>query len=130
MQNASLLTEWRLRRPRSGLADLWGIDAPSSEPVQRLAGKGRVAYLPRLAYSIEPPAPSLNYRFANEHWKLPKNYSELARDRLTLSVQAPLSVAAELVEQKSSGNWLLHLVNFDYTRPVDNVVIKLRLPEG
>ena len=136
-ENAALLTEWRLRRPRFGLADLFGIDAPSSQPLQRLAGKGRVVYLPRIAYSTEPPPPNLNYRFTNEHWKLPKNYPELlaavkwaAGDQLTLSVQAPLSVAAELVEQESSGNWLLHLVNFDYTRPVDNVSVKLRLPEG
>jgi len=136
-ENASLLSEWRLRRPKFGLADLFGIDTPSSKPVQRQVGKGRVFYLPRIAYSTEPPVPSLNYRFTNEHWKLPKNYPELlaavkwaAGDRLTLSVQAPLSVAAELVEQRSSGNWILHLVNFDFARPVVNIPVHLRLPEG
>ena len=79
----------------------------------------------------------MNYNFANEHWKLPKNYPELisavtwaAGGRLTASVQAPLSVAAELVEQKSSKNWILHLVNFDFARPVDSVAVSLRLPKG
>jgi hypothetical protein len=136
-EDASLLTEWRLRRPKFGLADLFGIEAPSSAPVKRLAGKGRVVYLPSIVRATEPPSPSLTYRFSNEHWKLPRNSPELvaavnwaADDRLTLTVQAPLSVAAELVEQKSSGNWLLHLVNFDFTRPVDNVIVNLRLPEG
>ena len=136
-EDASLLNEWRLRRPKFGLADLFGIDAPSPTPVQRLVGEGHVVYLPRIAGSTEPPVPSLNYNFANEHWKLPMNYPELiaavkwaAGDRLTVSVQAPLSVAAELVEQRNSGNWILHLVNFDFTRPVDNIAVRLRLPKG
>ena len=136
-ENASLLNEWRLRRPKFGLKDLFGIDAPSPTPVQRLVGEGRVVYLPRIERSTEPPALSMNYNFPNEHWKLPKNYPELiaavrwaAGERLTVSVQAPLSVAVELVEQRSSGVWILHMVNFDFTRPLDNLAVKLRLPKG
>ncbi len=136
-EDASLFNEWRLRRPKFGLADLFGIEAPSTGLVQRRAGAGRVVYIARIEYSAEPPAPSMNYNFSNEHWKLPKNSPELiaavnwaAGDKLTVSVQAPLSVAAELVEQKSSGNWILHLVNFDFSRPVANIDVKLRLPEG
>ncbi len=136
-ENASLLNEWRLRRPKFGLADLFGIDVPSPSPVQRQVGQGRVVYLPLIAYSSEPPVPGLNYNFANEYWKLPKNYPELvaavrwaARDRLTASVQAPTSVTAQLVEQRSSGNWLLHLVNFDFSRPVDNIAVNMSLPGG
>jgi len=36
----------------------------------------------------------------------------------------------ELVEQRSSGVWILHMVNFDFTRPLDNLAVKLRLPKG
>ncbi len=136
-ENTSLLNEWRLRRPKFGLADLFGFDTPSPAPAQRLVGEGRVVYLPRIECSTEPPVPSMNYNFTNHHWKLPKNYPELiaairwaARGRLTVSVQAPLSIAAELVEQRSSGNWILHLINFDFTKPVDNVAVNLRLPKG
>jgi hypothetical protein len=136
-ENSSLLNEWRLRRPRFGLAELFGIDAPSATPVQRPVGEGRVVYLPLIARAAEPPPATMNYNFANEYWKLPTNHPELiaavtwaAKERLTVSVQAPLSVAAELVEQRSSGNWILHLVNFDFTRPVKDIAVTLRLPEG
>jgi hypothetical protein len=136
-ENTSLFDGWRLRRPKFGFADLFGFDVPSAAPVRRQVGKGRVAYLPRIEHSAEPPVPSLNYNFANEYWKLPKNYPELiaavqwaAGGKLSVSVQAPPSVAAELVEQKSSGNWILHLVNFDFNRAVDNIAVNLSLPEG
>jgi hypothetical protein len=136
-EDTSLLSEWRLRRPKLGLSDLFGFDAPSRAPVQRAVGDGRVAFLPRIECAVEPPPPGLSYNFSNEHWKLPKNSSDLieavkwaAGGKLTVSVQAPLSVAAELVEQRSSGNWILHLVNFDFNKPVDNIAVNLRLPEG
>jgi len=136
-EDTSLLSEWRLRRPRFGLADLFGFDAPSPATARRLVGKGRVVYLPRIEYSVEPPPPGLSYNFANEYWKLPKNCTELiaavewaAGKQLTVSVQAPLSVAIELAEQRGSGNWILHLVNFDFARPVDDIAVSLRLPNG
>jgi hypothetical protein len=136
-EDTSLLSEWRLRRPKLGLSDLFGFDAPSRAPVQRAVGDGRVAYLPRIECAVEPPPPGLGYNFSSEHWKLPKNYPELlaavrwaAGGQLTLSVQAPLSVAAELVEQRSSGNWILHLVNFDFSRPISGIAVKLRQPRG
>jgi hypothetical protein len=79
----------------------------------------------------------MNYNFASDHWRLPKNYPEIvesvewaAEESLTLSVKAPLSVSAELVRQKVSGNWILHLINFDFTRPVDDIAVNLRLPAG
>ncbi len=136
-EDTSLFNEWRLRRPRFGLADLFGINLAPPTPLRRQVAEGRVVYLPRVECSTQPPSPSLNYNFSNEHWKLPKNYPEIleavkwaAGDRLTLSVRAPLSVAAELTEQRSSGNWILHLVNFDYTHPVDDIPVSLRMGKG
>ena len=136
-ENSSLLSEWRLRRPKFALADLFGVDMPGGKAVRRPVGKGRVAYIPRIEFATEPPPPVMNYRFTNEHWRMPKNSQDLvsavewaSADQFKVSVQAPSSVAAELVEQKSTGNWLLHLVNFNFTKPVENITVQLRLPVG
>jgi hypothetical protein len=133
----SSLNEWRLRRPKFGLGDLFGIDRPSPTPVRRTFGAGRVAYLPVIERAATPPAPGMNYHFSNDYWKEPVNGRELlaavtwaAQDRLTLSVDALRSVAAELAGKGSQGAWLLHLVNFDLATPVASARVTLRLPAG
>ncbi len=140
--DTSLYTDWRWRRGRFGLADLFGRDLPPApnepnRPVQRTFGKGRVVYLPRVEPSVPPPPPSMSYNFSKEYWKLPTNYRELeaavewaAGGRLSAKVDAPLSVTLELAEQKTTRNRLLHLVNYDIAKPIANLKAEVRIPEG
>jgi hypothetical protein len=141
-EDSSLLTDWRLRRGRFGLADLFGRNLPAApqeanRPVERVCGKGRVVYIPRVEAITTPPPAVMNYAFGNEHWKLPANYRDLvaavrwaAGNQLSATVDAPLSVTLELAEQKTTGHRLLHLVNYDIANPVSNIPISVRLPEG
>lgn len=161
-EDSSLLSDWRLRRPRFALADVFGLDVPPkpgvvneaqiagfvdpdldtpaqrgvpNQPVRRVFGSGRVVYVPRIEPSVAPPLPQINYNFSNDYWKLPKNYRELvsavnwvSNDELPTAVEAPLSVALELDEQKTSNTWLLHLINYDFTHPVRNIAVRMRVP--
>ena len=133
----SMLTGWRLRRSRFGLAGLLGVDQPGGEALRRQSGKGRVAYIPRIEPSIAPPAPHINYRFDGKYWKLARNHAELvaavewaANGAAPVRVQAPPSVAIELTRAANGGAMLLHLVNFDFRNPVRDVKVALRLPAG
>lgn len=138
----SLLNDWRLRRRKFALAELFRIDLPPAagapnSAVRRTFGKGRVVYIPRIEPAVTPPPALLTYNFANKYWKLPVNYQDLAAavnwaagGRLSATVSAPASVTMELTEQKSSSTLLLHLVNFDFRRPVRNIDVSVRLPAG
>jgi len=135
--NSSLLTESRLRRRRAGLAELVGSDLPAGEPVRREAGRGRVAYLPRIVPAVAPPAPHLNYRFDNRCWKLAVNHEEMlaavewtSRGKLRVRVEAPPSVTMEFAEQPATSTLLLHLVNFDFRHAVRNTAVAVALPPG
>jgi hypothetical protein len=73
----------------------------------------------------------------NNLWKLPKNYVELAdsmswaaEEKLSLNVDAPLWVTAELAEQESSNTLLLHLINFRNYEAVGNIPVQVRVSEG
>ncbi len=138
--SSSLLTDWRLRRGRFGLADLFGRDLPPeagapNQPVQRTFGRGRVVYIPRVAPSTPPPPPSMTYNFSNQYWTLPENYRDLAAavrwaagGQLSAEVEAPLSVTLELAEQKETRNRLLHLVNYNLDKPLTNLAVEVRIP--
>jgi hypothetical protein len=135
--STSMLTDWRLRRKKFGLSDLFGLEEPSNTPVRRAFGKGRVAYLPRVEPSIAPPAAQMSYNFSNQYWALPKNYRELAAavewaadDPPAVKVTAPLAVTIELAEQKSTRTLLLHLVNFDFRNRAGNLFAQVRIPAG
>jgi hypothetical protein len=112
--------------------------APGSDhPVQHAFGAGRSIYIPRIEPSTAPPPAQINYSFGNQYWTLPKNYKELlsavawaANDRLVADIQAPLSVAVELIARKDSNTWLLHLVNFDFKHPARDIAVRLRVPAG
>jgi hypothetical protein len=119
------LDEWRRTRPAPALADVLAT---------KTFGKGRVAYVPRIEPATVLPPAQITYSFGDEHWKLPKNHTELAAavksvaGELSVTVEAPLSVTAELTEQPSSKTWLLHLVNYDCKRPATGIRVALRLP--
>jgi hypothetical protein len=138
--NSSLLTDWRLRRRGFALADLFGIARPPVQPrlpIRREYGKGRVVYIPRVEPATALPNPALNYQFPNQYWKLPVNSADLvtsvrwcAHDQLSAKVSAPLSVTAELTRQRGTDTLLLHLVNYDFTKPTGSVEASVRIPEG
>lgn len=137
--NSSLLTEWRLRRRKFGLADVFGLDEPvnGGASVRREFGRGRVVYIPRIIPAIDPPEPEMNYNFSHEHWALPVNHGEFAeavrwaaRGEFSAEVAAPEHVTIELTRQTSTGNLNLHLVNFDLGRPVKNLRAAVRIPKG
>lgn len=68
---------------------------------------------------------------------MPKNYRDLraavkwaAQDRLTVVAEAPPSVTLELAARRNSSEWLLHLVNFNVNRLVENILVHIRAPAG
>lgn len=140
--DTSLLTDWRTRREKLGLADLLGIDLPPlgtapNRTIERKFGKGRVVYIPRIDAVTPAPPAMMNYYVRNELWKLPRNYADLiaavrwaAADNFSATVDAPLWVTAELADQESSHTRLLHLVNFKVDEPVQNVAVTVRIPQG
>lgn len=99
-------------------------------------GKGRVVYITAVEPSLLRP------RFdemTNKYWKLPANWEQLkkavkwaAGGELSLEVDAPPYVVAELLEQKEQGKLLLHLVNFNVVREptVRNVRVDLLIPSS
>ena len=75
----------------------------------------------------------------SHYWKLPRNWEELVAEvkwaaggSLSLEVKAPLTVTAELAEQKDRNRLLVHLLNYDCERnpTVANIEVSLRLPPG
>ncbi len=73
----------------------------------------------------------------NDYWKLPANSEQLrdavewaAGGELSLQIDAPSYVVAELLEQKENNKLLLHLVNFNVTRVpvVRGINVDLRNP--
>lgn len=138
--NTSMLDEWRRRRPKFGLADVFGIDTPASvdensAPLRREYGKGRVVYVPRVRTDAKRP-----YGMAaipNALWKLPSNAGELADavrwaagGKLSASVQAPLWVTAELARQEGTDAHLVHLINFKLRERLNDIPVEVRVPAG
>jgi hypothetical protein len=99
-------------------------------------GRGRAVWLPRPA-AAAPLYEAAEARVSEECWKLPPNHAELvaavdwaARGDFAVTVTAPATVAVELAYQPASGRLLLHLVNYDFERPVADLEVSLRLPPG
>lgn len=138
----SVLNEWRRKREKVGLADMLSFEEPmsggkSSDVLRREFGKGRVVYIPQVEPTIPPPTAIISYDFSNRYWKLPKNHEQLveavswaARGRFSVRVDAPLWVTMELTEQKRTGTWLLHLLNFKIDEPLRNIPVEIQVPDG
>lgn len=145
-EHSSLYTPWRGRRREFGLKDLWRVDAPpwrgvtrpedvlEINPVHRTVGRGRVVYVAEVKPAIEKPP---TVPMTNQYWKLPENWKILVDavrwavgGRLTLEVEAPLTVTAELLKQGDSGRLLLHLINYDLERTpeVKNIQVRIQRP--
>jgi len=147
-EHSSLYTEWRQRRRDFGLKDLLKVGAPpwhganepeellKTGPMRNLIGRGRVVYVPEVKPATEKPPTA---PMTSQYWQLPVNWEELAAavrwaagDDLSLEVKAPLTVAAELMEQRKSNKLLVHLLNYDVQRfpIVSNIEIILKIPDG
>jgi len=129
---SSLYNEWRKRRVTFGLSPLFNIDPPplpkrgelpeltTGITKQSKYGDGRVVYVSSVVPSITRPDKS---PMRNEYWALPENWEELvgsvrwaAGGEFSLNVDAPLTVLAELQEQRGLGKTLVHLVNYNMKR--------------
>jgi hypothetical protein len=144
-EHTSLYTPWRQARRNFGLKDLLKVDAPSWRgsylpdailkipTVRNQIGSGRVVYIPEVKATIAKPS---GEPMTSEYWKLPANWRELnesvkwaAGGQLSLEVTAPVTVVAELTEQKQNKTLLVHLVNYDVARTpsVSGMQVSLRM---
>jgi hypothetical protein len=136
---SSLMNEWRLVRPKLGLADVLGVDQPldngdENTPHRKEYGSGRAVYIPRIEPTVAPPPPLIAYSFPNHYWRLAKNHEDLiasvrwaARDRFSAEVKAPEWVTIELARQEN-GPLLLHLVNYKSKENVHDIQVSIRPP--
>lgn len=137
---SSLYTDWLLERDRFGLAELFGLDRPPAPgrpntPLRRPHGEGRVVYIPRIEPAVEPPPAQMTYAFGSEYWKLPRNAADLVEAVLWAGahrpvINAPASLAVEIVRQRGTGTLLMHLVNYNHRKPAENLQVSWRLPAG
>jgi len=145
---SSLFDDWRRRRPTFGLIDLFQTDPPPPaargelpvplETVEKRnrVGKGRAVYIT----SVQPSKNRNQFAsMTNKYWKLPKNWQQLkeavkwaAGGELSLELDAPLYVIAEVLQQKQLDEMIVQLVNFNVVEvpEVENIKVDLRLPEG
>ena len=121
--NTGRFTDWRTRRSQPALADLYG--------------QGRVIHVPQIDAEAPAPSAQMNYYIPNTLWKLPRNAQALlaavkqaAGGKLSVEVEAPAWVTAELADQPATGTRLLHLINFKYREPLEDVPVRVRLPKG
>jgi hypothetical protein len=136
---SSLMNEWRLVRPKLGLADVLGVEQPldnkkENTPRRQEHGSGRAVYIARVEPAVVPPPPQIAYSFSNQYWHLAKNHEDLiasvrwaARDRLSAEVKAPDWVTMELARQ-DKGPLLLHLVNYKPVETVKDIRVIVRPP--
>jgi len=143
----SLYTGWRERESDFGLKDLFKVNPPDwngrssqesvlSIPIQRnQIGRGKVVYIPEVRPSLPKP---LTAAMTSLYWKLPVNWKELIEsvkwasgNRLSISIEAPLTVTMELVQKEDQSAMILHLLNFDYRNSaVKNIKVEVQVPEG
>ena len=129
---------WRRRRPEMALREVLGPSASlGNDPhhaTRNSCGRGRAAYLPALL--TEADLSDVAWCGAG-YWKLPLNVRAMceaiewaSHDRLPVWLEGPETVVAEFLAQPDLGKQLVHLVNFDLSRPRRDLDIKLRLPRG
>ncbi len=147
-EHTSLYTETRRRRSDFGLADLFMVNPPlwqaragtekipDGNTVRNSYGAGRVVYIPEIIPELpKPPAASMS----SAYWYLPKNHNEIissvkhaAGSNLSIQLKAPKTVTMELVNQKSAGLTILHLINYNVKMQpeINNIGVKLFIPQG
>lgn len=105
-----------------------------AEVVRNGFGKGRVVYIPRVKPAIPKPR---GVPMLNRYWKLPLNWEQLIESvrwatgsDLSLEIEAPLAVTAEITRQNSTGAIIVHLINYDVGRNpvVEYLRVKVAVP--
>ena len=135
-EHSSLYKPPHGRRKQFGLKNIMTVEAPqwseenrpskspvypepllNVEAVKNTAGKGRVVYIPEV---IPEKVKPLTADMTNEYWHLPKNWKSLLEfvkwaggSGLSLHIEAPETVVAELMKEKESGAYIVHLLNYD-----------------
>ena len=99
--------------------------------VQRSVESGRVVYIPEVV-----PVGDV-FSSKEVHYPLPKNWTDLlenvrwaAGGQLTLEVDAPPTVTTELTRSSDGDRYFIHLLNFSETAPVDEIEVRLRVPDS
>jgi hypothetical protein len=131
------LTPGTRARRQWPLGELWGESDPTylEWGAARRAdfGKGRVVWLPHLVpqRSVEPrDQPESGYLYV-ETFQLPVNWRELAEavawagHGLSVQVEAPPSVVAEITRAAVGGTLLVQLVNYQPANPVRGIRVRL-----
>ncbi|MFC1558638.1 hypothetical protein ACFL40_04705 [candidate division KSB1 bacterium] len=137
--NSTIYNDWRIRRLDFGLNDLFNChyyynkEKPSSI-VKNIFEKGRVVYIPEIVPSVQAPSGGFNGYIAGKYWKLPTNSEELydavkwaSNDNLTLEINSPDCVTAELLKQEKTGRLILHLVNYNCNEIYQDIKAKIRM---
>jgi hypothetical protein len=151
---AGFYDSWRRSRVTPGLEDLVGwhparatqrkqfTAAEQLTPESLLRnefGRGRVVYIPELAFDGPLPAFDIYFTIGSNFLKRPKNWKELvdavdwaARKDLAMRVAGPDFLGANLVEQPERRCRLVHLVNYNpgMVPEIENIEIKCTVPEG
>jgi hypothetical protein len=104
-------------------------------PAQIQADWKDIAYLPALEFDGPIPAARPYFAVRSEFWKLPKNAKDLldlvhwaAADEISLSVDGPPFLVANLTRQARNRRWYLHLVN--YRAPMGSTVSSVSVGVG
>lgn len=153
--HTSLYNERRERRVDYALADCLGVKAPiwsgagrpeigeadqnvTGPTVSKKVGKGFAVYIPEIRlqkYNI-----SENIR--NQRvWKLAENNDVLRKSvesvlaaRPSIQIPDPRAqfITIELREQRHKQRWVLHLLNYDFSRTsnISNLPVRFNIPEG
>lgn len=150
---AGLYDAWRRLRVTPGLHGLVDDqrsgsayeEEPSASPSpagpsgRKQVGRGRVAYLPALAFDGPLPEPEDYFSIGTSFWKRPKNWRELhdavrwaANEEAPLDVSGPEYLIANLVEQPEKRRRLVHLVNYNAKNvpSIPNIDVRCALPAG
>jgi len=130
----SLYDEMERRRYELGLGDVLGTDGTSASQVE--FGKGRGAYLPKVAPGAPLPERRAFYQVDNRYWHLPQNAADILNNlrwciggRFSVEIDAGPNVVVELCERREPHLLILHAVNYEVTRALEAVPVSLHLPE-
>ena len=130
---AGLYDEWRRVRVKAGLEGVVdgqrrpqgyeervGRAESSGELVRKETGQGRTVYLPSLQFDGPMPEMPDYFSIDNRFWKRPKNWQDLVnaiewagRGNLSVRVNGPEYLVANLVTQPDRQRLMLHLVNYN-----------------
>lgn len=131
-ENASLFDEWHRTREKHGLGGMFKEETLTAAKKTEY-GKGRIAYIPQIIPVVPFIYGGKEWQGDVKYWHLPKNYKELIEsvkwasgDSLSLEVKAPVTVVTDMSQNKQLGEIYLHLLNYNYKKPVKNIKIRVK----